>query len=58
MPIAVICWVVTMVDNNGALTGAPMVDTLRMFKMPSMLLSVGYFILSFTAFPLFAAWLN
>jgi hypothetical protein len=55
MPIVIVCWVVTMVDNNGVLLGAPIAGISRIFKMPSVALSVGYFILSFIVFPLCAA---
>lgn len=61
MPLAAICFYVTTIDNNGALpalTGAPMAETLRMFKMPNITLSVFYFILSFWVFPVIATRLN
>jgi hypothetical protein len=57
MPLATVCWVVTMVDNNGGLTGVRMEDSLRAFKMPYLGVSVAYFMLSFFVFPVLAVWL-
>jgi hypothetical protein len=57
MPLATVCWVVTMVDTNGGLTGVRMEDTLRLFKMPHLGLSIAYYMLSFFVFPVLAVWL-
>jgi uncharacterized membrane protein YqjE len=56
MPLATVCWVVTMVDNKGGLTGVRMEDTLRLFKMPHLGLSIAYYMLSFFAFPVLVVW--
>ena len=56
MPLATVCWVVTMVDNNGGLTGVRMGDTLRLLKMPHLGLSIAYYMLSFFVFPVLAVW--
>jgi hypothetical protein len=58
MPLATVCWVVTMVDTNGGLMGVRMEDTLRLFKMPYLGLSIAYYMLSFFVFPILAVWVS
>jgi hypothetical protein len=56
-PIAHVCWVVTMIDNKGGLTGVRLEEFWRIFKMPSMALSTVWYLLSMLVFPLLASWL-
>lgn len=52
-----VCWVVTMIDNKGGLTGVRLEEFWRVFKMPSLELSIVYYLLSMFVFPLLASWL-
>jgi hypothetical protein len=56
-PLAHVCWVVTMIDNKGGLTGVRLEEFWRIFKMPSMALSTVWYLLSMLVFPLLASWL-
>lgn len=57
IPIAHLCWVITMIDENGGLMGVRMENFWRTFKMPSLGLSLIYYVLSMFVFPLLASWL-
>jgi hypothetical protein len=55
--LAHVCWVVTMIDNKGGLTGVRLQEFWRIFKLPSVALSVVYYLLSMFIFPLLSSWL-
>ena len=52
IPLAHVCWVVTMIDENGGLTGVRLEEFWRTFKMPHMGLSIAYYMLSTLVLPL------
>jgi len=55
IPIAHICWVVTMIDVNGGLTGVRMEEFWRLFKIPDLGVSIVYYLASMFLFPLLAS---
>jgi len=57
IPLAHICWVVTMIDQNRGLTGVRLEEFWRTFKIPSLGLSIAYYMLSMFVFPLLSTWL-
>lgn len=46
MPVASLCWVVTMLEEN-TISRFACGEIFRMFKMPDILVSVNYFVISY-----------
>ena len=51
MPLALLVWLVTLIDNRGFLTGAPFAEDLRFFKAPGIGTATAYFMLSWMGVP-------
>ena len=55
MPSAIVSFAVTVLDHNEPLDITPMMGILRLFKMPNIILAIGYLVLCFVILPIVVA---